>query len=236
MSARSYDYHTSYEYNNGSWGSSPFVPPPPTLTPDGMQHEDLLYWVKGEQTGHMNYQHPQYSIASAAPLPQPAHSSVEHFRVSGPPENHGWHHPSHALLRSMSLAGRDDLPPHYQNQYYPNAPVEFGSTMTTPSEMQPPTLSSNATSSMSGSDYQPGSRTNSYQDQPGHNMQLGYPMTWSSMPLAHSPHLLTSGPNGFVQGWYSETSGLTQVKEEDPHVEFHNSTYPVHMPFQAGPG
>ena len=237
LSAPLYNYQPIYE-RSGGWNSSPFAShPPQTLPPNALQHEDPSYWYKAEHSLPIDYQHPQYSMAPSASHLQPANSSIEQFPMSGTREDHAWHPgPPHPPVRSMSLRGVDELPVHYQDQYLQSPSTEFGRSMTNSSDMQRPPLSSNANSSIASSEYQPVSSTDSFQEQPGQHVQVGYQIPWSSMSMAQSPHMLTVGPENYGQGWYSHSPGLMQVKEEDPSIEFQRPPYPTHMPYQAGTG
>ena len=203
---------------------------------DKPQPEDLPFWRPPELSLPTSYPQHSFSVThSSGSFAPSSQSSMDHtpgFVHQGP---HGWSASPNPVPRSMSLVSPDDLPIHYQNQYFHDAPNEFHSN-TNSSDMQPPTLSSN-NSTMAGSNPPlPLSGMGSYHEPTVQNMNYVYPPTWSSIPQNHNPQMPASAPDRFTQGWYPDPSVLVQVKEDEGGPHFQHPPHPGYLPHQANPG
>ena len=235
-SARNYDPFPTFE-QNGTW-ATPFLQQSlQDLAPDKSQAEEIPYWRPHELSMPTSYpQHPYAMTHSSASFAQTSQSGMEQTPNFGHRNLQGWSASPHPPPpRSMSLVGPEELPTHYQNHYFHDAPDEFH-TSTNTSDMHPHTLSSN-TSTMSGSDPPlalPG--MGSFHEAAPQSMNYVYPPSWSSIPPNQSPHMPDSGAERFTHGWYSDPSTLAQVKEEEAGSRFHRSPHTGYLPHQANPG
>jgi hypothetical protein len=234
LSARTYETFPTYE-QNVAW-TSPFLQQSPrSLITDKSQAEELPYWRHDLSMPTSYPQHPYPVTHPSAPLAQSAQSSMEQTPNFGHRDLHGWSASTHPPLRSMSLVSPEELPIHYQNQYYHNAPNEFHPNTNT-SDIQPPMLS-NINSTMSGSDPPLPLPSMGYlHESTTQNMNYVYPSSWSSVSPNHAPQMSGSESERFTHGWYSDPSALAQVKEEEAGSQFHHSTHPDNMAYQANPG
>ena len=238
LPAQSFEYSQIYE-PNGPWDTSRYLHHTPHMLPSHRSYpepESPAFWRPNESSGSGSYPQAHFPM-SPSPVSAATKDNVDHMNALQSMGGHGWA-PRQPPMRSMSLANPDDLPPQYQAQYYNNSPIDFGRRMTTPSENQTPTLSSNTNSTGSVSDHQPVPSMISYDAHgvPIQSMHLSYPPPWSSIPPSRSPQIATSGSEGFSQGWYTNSPGLALVTEEDPTSHFGHTPHPDYSIFKAEPG
>lgn len=198
--------------------------------------EELPYWRHGPTMPTSYLPHTYPVMPSSASVAHPSQASMAPMSNSGHGNFHSWSASPHPPLRSLSLGGPDELPAHYQNQYYHSATNEFRPSTNT-SDLQPPPLSShNAT--LSGSDPSLSVVQNMafFHDSSAPDVNYPYPSSWSSAPPNQSPQMSGPGSNRLVHGWYSDPPALAQVKEEEAGSQFHHLAHPDNLAYQANPG
>jgi hypothetical protein len=233
LSARTHETFPTYE-QNVPWASSFIQQSPQSSATDRAPAEELSRWRHDPSMPTTYPPHPYSMMHSSTPLTHSPHSSMEQIPNLGHRDFHSWSDSTHPPPRSMSLVGPDELSIHYQNHHYHNANNDFHPS-TNISDIQPPTLPSN-NSAMSRPDHPlslPG--VEFFHDSPAQNVNYVYPSSWSPMPN-QSPQIPDTRPEGFTHHWYPDPSALAQVKEEEACSQFHHSTHPDNLAYQANPG
>ena len=223
---------------NGLWDTSPYLNQSPRALNMDKRDNSATFWKSDSPLIHTPYSYAPYPMTpTTVSFPPSSLKGIEHFKQARTTDEHSWE-PS-IPVRSISLVNPGDLPAQFQTHYYHNTATDPIRRNTTPTGMRHSTPSSNAIPleiPFSSSQVAPNAIPYN-----GHGFHRGMPFThpppWSSAPSLQGKRLVTSGPQGYNRGWYGESPGLPQLKEEDPgsHM-YHGDQTPTFPQFRPNPG